>query len=251
MRWYRLAAEQGHPIAQFTLGVRYDTGCDIPRDAAETLRWYRLAAEQGHAFAMIKVGHMCGDDLSVPRDDVQSHIWFNLAASRGLTGEDRENAGRIRDIIARMMTADDLSEAQRLAREWDAAHPREPYALTLNRLPASGRMAVPSRGQRSARNQWELERPREHRFQWVPRLVEQPGRPAVRHGDVAGQFDCVSERIPIPLLVATQPDRPGFPSVLVPKLLANHVRVLRESSRHTESLGRRGLAQQLCRRQIP
>ena len=126
MRWYRLAAEQGHPIAQFTLGVRYDTGCDIPRDAAETLRWYRLAAEQGHAFAMIKVGHMCGDDLSVPRDDVQSHIWFNLAASRGLTGEDRENAGRIRDIIARMMTADDLSEAQRLAREWDAAHPREP-----------------------------------------------------------------------------------------------------------------------------
>jgi hypothetical protein len=33
---------------------------------------------------------------------------------------------RIRDIIAAKMTAEQVPEAQRLAREWDAAHPREP-----------------------------------------------------------------------------------------------------------------------------
>jgi hypothetical protein len=31
-----------------------------------------------------------------------------------------------RDIIAARMTAEQIAEAQRLAREWDAAHPREP-----------------------------------------------------------------------------------------------------------------------------
>ena len=49
-------------------------------------------------------------------------MWFNLAASR-LTGEDREDAVKNRDIVAGQLTPAALNEAQRLAREWDAAHP--------------------------------------------------------------------------------------------------------------------------------
>jgi len=52
-------------------------------------------------------------------------MWFNLAASRS-TGEDRESAVKGRDLAAGDLTPDGLNEAQRLAREWDAAHPREP-----------------------------------------------------------------------------------------------------------------------------
>ena len=48
-------------------------------------------------------------------------MWFNLAASRG-AGETRENAIQARDATASDLPPDDLSEAQRLAREWDAAH---------------------------------------------------------------------------------------------------------------------------------
>jgi hypothetical protein len=33
---------------------------------------------------------------------------------------------RSRDDIAAKMTAEQVAEAQRLAREWEAAHPREP-----------------------------------------------------------------------------------------------------------------------------
>ena len=62
----------------------------------------------------------------VPQDYVQPHMWYNLAASR-LTGEDRESAVEGRDVAAGQMTPDDRSEAQRLAREWDAAHPRDPF----------------------------------------------------------------------------------------------------------------------------
>ena len=52
-------------------------------------------------------------------------MWFNLAASR-LTGERRENAVSNRDKAAGLMTPGQIAKAQRLAREWDAAHSREP-----------------------------------------------------------------------------------------------------------------------------
>ena len=83
------AADPENTAAQFDLGVKYATG-------------------QG-----------------VPQDYVQAHMWFNLAASRS-TGEMREDAVERRDQIANEMTPDQLAEAQRLAREWDAAHPPEP-----------------------------------------------------------------------------------------------------------------------------
>ena len=51
---------------------------------------------------------------------MQAHIWYNLVVSR-VTGADRENAVNPRDGIADQMTPDDISEAKRLAREWDAA----------------------------------------------------------------------------------------------------------------------------------
>ena len=52
-------------------------------------------------------------------------MWLNLAASR-LTGEDREQVAKARDAVAEGLTPEGRSEAQRCAREWDAAHPREP-----------------------------------------------------------------------------------------------------------------------------
>ncbi len=61
----------------------------------------------------------------VAQDYVQAHMWANLAASR-LSGEEREGAVEVRDTASEEMTSAQITEAQRLAREWDAAHPREP-----------------------------------------------------------------------------------------------------------------------------
>ena len=49
--WHRLAAENGHPSGQTTLGFMYASGRGVPQDDAEAVRWYRLAAEQGDASA--------------------------------------------------------------------------------------------------------------------------------------------------------------------------------------------------------
>ncbi|MEO2196170.1 MAG: tetratricopeptide repeat protein [bacterium] len=124
-RWYRLAADQGYASAQANLGGMYDNGQGVPEDDAEAVRWYRLAADQGHAEAQNNLGVRYDSGRGVPQDFVQAHTWYNLAASRR-TGEDRESAVRGRDLAAGQLTPAALNEAQRLAREWDAAHPRDP-----------------------------------------------------------------------------------------------------------------------------
>ena len=69
---------------------------------------------------------MYAEGRGVPQDYVQAHMWTNLAASRMTAGEGRERAVENRDALAGQMTPAQRADAQRLAREWDAAHPREP-----------------------------------------------------------------------------------------------------------------------------
>ena len=47
----RLDAEQEDADAQSSLGLMYANGAGIPQDDQEAVRWYRLAAEQGHTMA--------------------------------------------------------------------------------------------------------------------------------------------------------------------------------------------------------
>jgi hypothetical protein len=123
VRWYRLAADQGHATAQANLGVMYADGQGVPQDYVEAVRWYRLAADQGHARAQGNLGVMYGTGEGVPQDYVQAHMWFNLAASRMASGH-RQHAVDGRDRAAGQMNPTQIAEAGRLAREWDAAHPR-------------------------------------------------------------------------------------------------------------------------------
>ena len=124
-RWYRLAADQGDAVAQQSLGCVYREGKGVPQDDAESVRWFRLAAEQGRADAQHDLACSYRDGNGVPQDYVQAHMWYSLSASQSSEAE-WGNRAKNRDLTAQRMTPDQLAEAQRLAREWDAAHPREP-----------------------------------------------------------------------------------------------------------------------------
>ena len=118
VKWYRKAAEQGYADAQYNLGLIYDNGQGVPQDYAEAVKWYRKAAEQGNASAQLNLGFMYGKGEGVPQDYVQAHMWYNLAASWYPPGEDRDQSVKNRDIVAESMTPAQISEAQKLAREW-------------------------------------------------------------------------------------------------------------------------------------
>ena len=78
----RARAEAGATEAHF-LGLMYDYGEGVPQDDAEAVRWYRLAAEQGHAGAQNKLGFAYGTGDGVPQDDAEAARWYRLAAEQG------------------------------------------------------------------------------------------------------------------------------------------------------------------------
>jgi TPR repeat protein len=112
--WYRKAADQGHPGAQWSLGTMYQDGLgDVPRAFEAAASWYRKAADQGHALAQSDLGTVYAKGQGVPQDYVSALMWYSLAAAKGLT-----DAAKERDMVAAQMTPAQIAEAQRLAREW-------------------------------------------------------------------------------------------------------------------------------------
>jgi TPR repeat protein len=51
LRWFQLAAAQGHIASCFLIAHFYHHGYGICADVAEAIRWYRRAAAAGHARA--------------------------------------------------------------------------------------------------------------------------------------------------------------------------------------------------------
>ena len=117
--WYRLAAEQGLATAQSNLGLMYANGDGVPEDGVEAVRWYRLAAEQGLAVAQFNLGLMYGLGEVIPEEFVLAYMWWTLSAAQG-----NENAQENKIIIEKLMTREQIAEAQRLSREWIETHPR-------------------------------------------------------------------------------------------------------------------------------
>jgi TPR repeat protein len=105
----------------------YDYGEGVLQDYVEAGKWYRLAAEQGHALAQGNLGALYGNGQGVPQEYVQAHMWFSLAASSLPPGEDHVRAVQYRDLVAKRMTPAQIAEAQKLAREWK---PREEKSET-------------------------------------------------------------------------------------------------------------------------
>ena len=49
----------------------------------EAVRWFLLAAEQGHASAQLNLGFMYALGRGVLKDDVLAHMWYNTAGANG------------------------------------------------------------------------------------------------------------------------------------------------------------------------
>ena len=132
-KWFGLAAERGNADAQYWLGSLYRTGKGVPEDVMKGLEFIVKAAGQGHAKAIgwirthadrgatlaqyfLASMYLTGEGL--PQDAVLAHMWLNLAAAKFPPGELRELAANDRDGLSKIMTPDQIAEAQRLAREW-------------------------------------------------------------------------------------------------------------------------------------
>ena len=91
----------------------YDKGHGVPQSSQLAVRWYRRSAAQGNAQGQFFLGFSYKDGEGVPKDHVLACKWFNLAAAQG-----QRRAAEVRDELATFMTPSQISEAQKLAREF-------------------------------------------------------------------------------------------------------------------------------------
>ncbi len=74
--WYRLAADQGHPEAQFELAELYSQGRGVPRDQTESFKLTKAAASQGFTRAATALGWLYANGRGVEKDEKQAFFWY-------------------------------------------------------------------------------------------------------------------------------------------------------------------------------
>ena len=108
----RPLAKKGNVDAQFVLGGMNYEGSGIIKNYKVAMKWFKLAAQQGDVSSQLNLGLMYAKGQGVVQNYVYAHMWSNIAASSG-----HENGKKLRSMISKWMTPNDISTAQKLARE--------------------------------------------------------------------------------------------------------------------------------------
>jgi len=112
--WYRKAADQSHPLAQFNLAIMYAAGQGVPRDEAQSRLWMQKAADRGDAGAQYNIGmklhraSLDGLPEAAPESRILAYKWLQLAAAQGYRGSEEAWA-----FVAMSMTREDVAEGGR------------------------------------------------------------------------------------------------------------------------------------------
>jgi TPR repeat protein len=85
IRWYTLSATQGNELAQFSLALMYREGRGVARNIPLAIKWFKRAAEWNGGFgpAIYELGLLYENGEGIPQDYVQSLEWFKRAAEGG------------------------------------------------------------------------------------------------------------------------------------------------------------------------
>jgi TPR repeat protein len=89
-------------------------------DYMPAIRVFRTLAEQGNAKAQNVLGVMFRKGEGVPKNSVRAHMWFSFAAKRGEAGAKAE----LRQV-SRTMTAQEISQAEAMAKACEASGYRD------------------------------------------------------------------------------------------------------------------------------
>jgi len=81
--WFEKAAEAGHVPSQGQLAGMYSTGQGTPKHDAKSLFWARRAAEGGDPVSQYIMGVRNAEGMGVRRNAGQALLWFGAAAEQG------------------------------------------------------------------------------------------------------------------------------------------------------------------------
>lgn len=122
-RLYGKAADQGYATAQYQLAQMLFRGVGGKSDPVRALGLMEASADQGVVWAMEALGTMYRRGEGVQKDFIQAHKWFSLVAlkSEPVAAEYVSRAKLAKAEVEKMMSAEQLSAAQKLASDWRGA----------------------------------------------------------------------------------------------------------------------------------
>jgi TPR repeat protein len=127
-KWLEKASANGDEWAQVTLGRLYMTGDGVLQNFSPAVKLFEQAAvssinskddgkwtvEEPKVWeAQYLLGVLNEKGLGVQKDLVRAHAWYNIAATNGF-----EKAVPARNALTPQLTAEQLTEAQALAKNW-------------------------------------------------------------------------------------------------------------------------------------
>ena len=115
------AAKQGYPDAQHALGHMYLHGWGGAKDASEGARWVKEVAEQGNVEAQVLLAALFLTGEGVKKDETAAYMWLSVEGSRG-----DADTKRLRDILSRHMSSEQIANAEKLAKEWKPKRSTQP-----------------------------------------------------------------------------------------------------------------------------
>lgn len=116
-------AEAGDLAAQSYVAFMYKNGLGAAEADDVALAWYTRAAEAGHALAQYSLATMYRTGEGTDIDVIQALVWYALAAD-AFPASDPDHLNKAiagRDSMAAIASAEQIAEANRLIRFWQAA----------------------------------------------------------------------------------------------------------------------------------
>ena len=119
IEWYKKAAENGNPSAQYEMGLVYSRGKGVPEDEEKAAEWFKKAAQYGHPNAMCELGEMAY--FAKDPDFAEAFRWFTNAADSGsslgttmlglmydLGQHVQQDCGKAKELYEKGVAADNL-----------------------------------------------------------------------------------------------------------------------------------------------
>ncbi|MGF6513546.1 TPR repeat protein [Pseudomonas sp. BT76 TE3572] len=131
--WLKRAAEAGHPIAQYWMGIteKQGEGFFLPWQRQGSIeKWFKASAEGGYPKGMREYAILYGSDLAhepdlygYPLDAVKGYaLIYLLKELDGGGGMQADVKDQLQKISAKI-TPEQIIEAKKLAETWKATHP--------------------------------------------------------------------------------------------------------------------------------
>lgn len=149
LNWFGRAAQAGDSNAALALARAYESGTGVTADPTLAARWMQNAADQRNPAAQLALSQWYLAGSVVERSPLLAYTWSQIASEAALRVSDpttadylSQRASAVRRQAAGLLSADDLFNGQRLARQW------QPGSLVLQATtsPAPGTPPAVSSG---------------------------------------------------------------------------------------------------------